>query len=183
MRKDDEYFMKLALEQASLALNNNWIPVGAVFVKDGRVITHGRKNGIHHPLFDHAEHNGCYQSLWSREGPQNLSGFTVYTTLEPCLMCLSMIMTSRVSRIVYGLDDPYGGGGFLLKHPELLPARFQKEHPVMEGGILQEDSKDLLRQFFSHQTKARNWSDRNNPLVRHVMGDRPKKAAKMTARK
>ncbi len=169
MERDDEYFMKLALEQAELALKNDWIPIGAVFVKDHRVITHGRKNGIVHPHFDHAEHNGCYQTLWSREGPRNLTGFVVYTTLEPCIMCMGMLMAARVSRIVYGLNDPYGGGGFMLANPAQLPARFQKERPVINGGVLQEESRDLLRQFFSKQVDAPNWSDKNNPLVRLVM--------------
>ena len=170
MHKSDEDFMRLALEQAGIALENDWIPVGCVFVRNCQVITHGRKNGIFHPLFDHAEHNGCYQSLWSRVGPRNLAGFTVYTTLEPCLMCISMLMTTRVSRIVYALDDPYGGGGFLLRNPEALPARFQKKRPIIEGGVLQEASRDLLRQFFSKQVGAPNWSDKDNLLVKSVMG-------------
>lgn len=161
--------MQLALEQAGLALTNNWIPVGAIFVKDQMVITHGRKNGMNHPLFDHAEHNACYQALWSREGPRNLEGFTAYTTLEPCIMCMSMLMTARVSRIVYGMRDPYGGGSFMLVNPGLLPDRFQKERPVIEGGVLEEASRDLLKQFFEKQT-GRNWSNRENALVKHVLG-------------
>lgn len=170
MHRSDKDFMRLALEQAELALQNDWLPVGAVFVKNCHVIAHGRKTGINHPHFDHAEHNGCYQALWSRNGPRNLAGFTVYTTLEPCLMCISMLMTTRVSRIVYALEDPYGGGGFLLSwRPSILPARFRKEHPSIEGGVLRDDSKDLLRKFFEKQTGAQNWSDKNNPLVRLAM--------------
>lgn len=169
MEPHDERFMLLALEQAELALKNDWIPVGSVFVRDLHVVTHGRKTGINHPLFDHAEHNGCYQALWSREGPRNLSGFTVYTTLEPCLMCLSMLMTARVSRIVYALDDPYGGGGVLLKNPSVLPARFREERPAIEGGVLRAASKDLLKQFFSKQVGAKNWSNKENPLVKLAM--------------
>ena len=147
MSEQDEGFMIKALEQAEIALNNDWIPVGAVFVKSGRIITHGTKNGMVHTLFDHAEHNGCYQALWSRDGPKNLSGFTVYSTLEPCLMCLSMLMTVRVSRVVFGLKDPYGGGSFILSDAKLLPARFRDEHPVIEGGILEKSSRALLRRF------------------------------------
>lgn len=163
---DDSAYMRLALEQAQIALSNDWIPVGAVFVKDGRVITHGRKNGITHTLFDHAEHNGCYQALWSREGPRNLEGFTVYSTLEPCLMCLSMLMTTRVSRIVYGLQDPYGGGTSILDHPELLPVRFRDQRPLLRGGELAEESRQLLRKFFEAHTDAGHWADRENPLVK-----------------
>lgn len=169
MDSNDERFMRLALDQARLALHNNWIPVGAVFVKDGHIIAHGCKTGTAHTLFDHAEHNGCYQALWSRQGPSNLRGFTVYSTLEPCLMCLSMLMTTRVSRIVYGLADPYGGGGFVLKHAKYLPARFKEERPEFEGGLLAKESAGLLREFFTKNEKNIHWSDKNNPLVRLAM--------------
>lgn len=169
----DEYYMRLALEQAEVALKNNWIPVGSIFVHNGRIVTHGTKTGLTHTLFDHAEHNGCYQALWSRQGPKNLEGFTVYSTLEPCCMCMTMLMTTRVSRIVYACEDPYGGGKTLLQNPELLPKRFKKEHPSIEGGVLERDSKLLLRRFFCSQpaTKEGNWSDPDNPLVRHVMSE------------
>jgi len=170
MDPHDEGYMRLALEQAKLALDNDWIPVGAVFVKDHRVITHGRKTGIPHPLFDHAEHNGCYQALWSREGPKNLEGFTVYSTLEPCLMCISMLMTTRVNRIVYGLGDPYGGGGFVLARPSYLPARFRDRRPAFEGGLMSEASRELLRQYFLKRKEGGHWADLDNALVKLVMG-------------
>lgn len=170
MREIDTTFMKLALAQAKLALDSKWIPVGAVFVKDDRVIAQGTKNGIAHALFDHAEHNACYQALWSREGPSNLKGFTVYSTLEPCLMCLSMLMTTRVSRIVYACRDPYGGGCQILENPACLPIRFKDERPTVEGGLLEAESKELLRQFFSlDHSGHKHWNDRINPLVQYVM--------------
>lgn len=168
MTDSDTKFMSLALEQARMALRNNWIPVGALFVKDGRIVANGTKTGMVHVLFDHAEHNGCYQALWSREGPKNLSGFTVYTTLEPCLMCLSMLMTTRVSRIVYACRDPYGGGTRILENPAVLPPRFQDERPAVQGGLLEDESKRLLRQFFSELKDSANWSNPNNALVKYV---------------
>ncbi len=173
MAQTDEDYMRRALEQAAIALKNNWIPIGAIFVDGGRIITHACKDGIHHPLFDHAEHNGCYQALWSRKGPRNLQGVTVYSTLEPCIMCMSMLMTTRVTRIVYGLEDPYGGGGFLVRNPDLLPARFRDERPTLQSGVLAKESAMLLRDFFNSQEGAPNWSNKENPLVMH--------AEKMTA--
>src|SRR3989344_6070804 len=133
---NEEGYMDLALEQAEVALNKGLIPVGAVFVHDNRVIVHGRKNGIIHTLFDHAEHNGCYQALWSRDGPRNLQG------------C-----------IVYALEDPYGGGVFMLADPSRLPERFRSEHPTIAGGLLREPSRTLLRQFFLKQAQDGHWTD------------------------
>lgn len=163
--ENDELFMRIALDHARVALSNEFIPVGAIFVKDGRIIGHGVKNGTVHTLFDHAEHNGCYEALWSRKGPQNLRGTTVYTTLEPCLMCLTVMMTARVSRIVYALEDPYGGGTSILGSPTLLPARFKNDYPVVEKGLLREESRLLLKKFFSRPRNNEFWKDTDNPLV------------------
>lgn len=164
----DVRFMKLALEQARLALQNNWIPVGAIFVKDSRIAAQGTKNGMIHILFDHAEHNACYQALWNRDGAKNLKGFTVYSTLEPCLMCLSMLMTTRVSKIVFACKDPYGGGGRLLENPAVLPVRFQNERPEIVGGVLESESKQLLREFFTTQQNSLHWNDQQNRLIQYV---------------
>lgn len=163
--ENDKMFMKIALDHAHVALANGFIPVGAIFVKDGRIIGHGVKNGTVHALFDHAEHNGCYESLWSRNGPKNLRGTTVYTTLEPCLMFLTVMMTARVSRIVYALEDPYGGGTLILDIPNRLPERFIRDQPVIERGPLREESRLLLREFFLTPTNNEFWKDVNNPLV------------------
>lgn len=173
MQDTDTRFMRLALEQARIAFRNSLIPVGAVFVHKERVIANGAKTGLPniHTLFDHAEHNACYQALWSRDGARNLKGVTVYSTLEPCMMCLSMLMTTRVARIVFACEDPYGGGCKLLEKPACLPMRFQDERPVAEGGLLREESRMLLREFFVSQkdTGQKNWSDPNNPLVQMAM--------------
>ena len=171
MDSNDMRYMRLALEQGELALANGWIPVGALFVKDNRVVTHGRKTGLLHPLFDHAEHNGCYQALWSRDGPKNLDGFDVYATLEPCVMCMSMLMTTRVRRIVYGFPDCYGGGGFMLSHPEHLPERFAEKRPTLVSGVLARESQLLLRRFFDAQRGSEHWSDQDNGLIKSVYAE------------
>lgn len=172
----DIEFMKLALEQAKIALEKKLIPVGAVLVLDYRIISFGTKKGLLHTLLDHAEYNACYealhhQNLWNTDGQKNLTGFTVYTTLEPCMMCLSILMTARVSRIVFGCKDPYGGGTILLRNPDVLPSRFLDGLPEVTGGVLEKEAKLLLRDFFEGLKKGghKNWSDPNNPLVKYIM--------------
>ena len=161
----DEQYMRLALSHAKNALAQGWIPVGAVFVRDGKIVSHGIKTGTVHPLFDHAEHNGCYQALWSSDGPSNLNGCTVYSTLEPCILCMAMLMTTRVSRIVYAFPDPYGGGSFLLHKNTVLPERFRNERPSLTEGVLRNESKKLLVRFFKDDTsRGGRWSNPNNPL-------------------
>jgi tRNA(adenine34) deaminase len=173
MQESDSVFMQLALDQAKVALANQWIPVGAVFVHRGHVVAHGVKSGHTHTLWDHAEHNGCYEALWSREGPKNLKDFTVYSTLEPCLICISMLITTRVSRIVFACEDPYSSGRGLLENPGVLPGRFKTERPICEGGILREESRALLRDYFNAQkdTGRENWSNPENPLVKMALAE------------
>lgn len=163
--RQDEQYMHLALAQAYNALRQGWVPVGAVFIEGSHVIAYGTKDGTKHPRFDHAEHNGCYQALWAgRDGPRDLRGVTVYSTMEPCVMCMSMLMTTRVERIVYAMEDPYGGGAYLLTSPD-RPTRFKEDIPMLEGGCLREESKVILREFFTQQSESSNWSDQANPLV------------------
>ena len=163
----DQNFMRQALEQATIALQNNWIPVGATFVdSSSNIIAHGKKDGTKHPRFDHAEHNGCYQALWAgRTGPRDLSDVTVYSTMEPCIMCMSMLMTTRVKRIVYGMEDPHGGGGFMVRNPDVLPHRFKEKRPQLDGNCLREESRTLLRQYFGNNPSP-SWQDKENALVK-----------------
>lgn len=166
----NEFFMSLALEQADVALKRDWIPVGAVFVNEhGDVVTHARKMGRFHAHFDHAEHNGCYQALWAgRNGPKDLQGITVYTTLEPCVMCMSMLLTTQVSHIVWGMEDSYGGGACFLRHQDIFPLRFRGVHtfPSFEEGCMREESRYLLKSFFLRRKEGEPWSNRENALVK-----------------
>jgi tRNA(adenine34) deaminase len=162
---DDEYFMRVALREAIRALTHKWIPVGAVYVRNGKIIAYGRKTGIPHARLDHAELNGCFDALPNRKECEHLEGVTVYTTLEPCLMCMSVLMTARVSGVVYGCEDPYGGGSFLLSDPN-LPPRFVGRLPSIKGGVLREESRQLLKQFFLQKPSSGTWSNSDNPLAK-----------------
>jgi len=167
----DREFMEQALRHARTALDNNWIPVGCVFVEKGRLIAHGIKTGQHHPRFDHAELNAVHQALWSLEGPKTLSGVTVYVTLEPCMVCMSTLMACRVERIVYGLADHYAGASHFLTKAVNMPPMYQKVKPRIEGGCLATESRALLHEFFSGNEQGKTWN-RNNPLVRYCLEKR-----------
>ena len=164
----DREFMEHALRHAKTALQNDWIPVGCVLVEKGRIISHGIKTGQHHARLDHAELNAINQALWSREGPRTLSGVTVYVTLEPCMVCMSMLMACRVARVVYGLKDHYAGAASFLTKASSLPPMYQKVKTRIEGGCLASESVALLREFFVHNEKGKTW-DRDNPLVKHCI--------------
>ena len=142
----DERFMRLALDEARLALDKNETPVGAVIVREGRVISRGHnlreseKNALSHAEII-AINAACRELLSWR-----LSGCTIYVTLEPCPMCAGAIINARLDRVVFGARDSKAGCmGSLI---DLTKVQFNHTMPVLEG-VLKEESGSLLREFFS----------------------------------
>jgi tRNA(adenine34) deaminase len=143
----DEDLMREALVLASDAARVGEVPVGAVVVKDGRVIGRGSNRPIssHDPtahaeivaLRDAAAHLGNYR----------LIGCHLYVTLEPCVMCVGAMVHARIERIVYGTRDPKTGAcGSIVDLPGL--ATFN-HHGTFQGGVLAAESAEILRRFFS----------------------------------
>ncbi len=143
----DVAFMQLALEQARLAGAAGEVPVGAVMVRDGVVVTGAGNRTIRdQDATAHAE------SLVIREasrlaGSWRLDGHTLYVTLEPCAMCAGALVLSRVDRVVFAAWDPKAGmaGSIadLLRHPRL------NHRPEVQGGVLEAEGGALLRGFFA----------------------------------
>jgi len=141
-----EDYMRQALSQARVAAEQGEIPVGAVLVdENGSVLaaTHNLTEASHSPLA-HAEmlalEEGC-----RKKGGWRLSDCALYVTLEPCPMCMGAIVHARVGRVVYGAKDARAGAcGSLLD----LTAYPLESTPKCEGGLLAEESKELLRSFF-----------------------------------
>lgn len=169
MSRDEDY-MKVALMIAENALPKKLIPVGAVFVQGESVIGVGGKTGKEHSRLDHAERNGCTSILNKNSGVASLEGVTVYTTLEPCHMCMGILLGLRISRIVYAFPDPYGGAGHVLRDPA-LPSRYQSQRPDIVGDVLRSGSARLLASFFRGQQDGEFWSGKDNPLVQLALNE------------
>ena len=143
---DDQHFMNLALAQAEAAAEMGEVPVGAVVVRNGEVISqaHNRREVDGDPTA-HAELIAMKEAA-KVIGDWRLEECTVYVTLEPCAMCAGLMVNARVQRCVYGATDPRGGflGTLddLSKHP-VLNHRFE-----VEAGVCGDDAADLLRTFF-----------------------------------
>ena len=143
----DEYFMRLALREATRALDHDDVPIGAVIVKDGEVIGSG-----HNERELRADPTAHAEMVALREAARALGSWRVldavmYVTLEPCAMCAGAIVLARMPRIVFGARDPKAGaaGSVLdvLNEPRL------NHRPQVESGLLEEDCADLLRAFFA----------------------------------
>jgi tRNA(adenine34) deaminase len=144
-----DYWMKKALDQAVLAYDNDEVPVGAVIVHQDRVIAeaYNQRETLNDPTA-HAEMIAITQAAEAL-GSWRLLDCTLYVTLEPCPMCAGAIVQARIPWVVYGTADPKAGACHSL-FQVTSDVRLNHQAAVM-GGVMQEDCRALLQQFFRHQ--------------------------------
>ena len=137
--------MKKALQEANYAFFKDEVPVGCVIVCNNEIIS--RSSNMVELLNDSTAHAEliAITSAQNNLNSKNLENCTIYSTLEPCIMCYGAIYWSKISRIVYGADDPKKG----YKSQKLKLNRKIKE----KSGVLESESKDLIDNFFK---KLRN---------------------------
>ena len=143
--KDREY-MQMALEKARLAPALGEVPIGAVLVMDGQVLSqvHNFREIWQDPTA-HAEVVAIREAA-TRLGTWRLTDTTLYVTVEPCSMCAGAIIQSRISRLVFGARDPKAGAcGSVFN----LPDERRLNHRVqVVGGLMEQESQDLMQSFF-----------------------------------
>jgi tRNA(adenine34) deaminase len=147
--REDEWFMRIALEEARRAGEEGEVPVGAVLVSAGEVIGRGRNRPI--ALGDPTAHA---EMLAIREGAAKARNYrlpdsTLYATLEPCAMCAGALLQARVRRLVYGAEDAKAGA---VKSLYGLLADDRLNHRVeVTSGVLEEECREILRRFFQER--------------------------------
>ena len=144
---DDAKWMRMALEEAQLALAEGELPVGCVIVRDNQLVAagHNLREQTGDPT-DHAEIVAIRRAAKAL-GDWRLTDCALYVTLEPCPMCAGAISQARLGRLVYGAADPkYGCAGSVYRIPE-DPAfnHFCKS----DGGVLADECAALLAEFFA----------------------------------
>lgn len=147
--QDDERFMREALKEAAAAVSADEVPVGAVVVRDGRII--GRGHNQRERLADPTAHAEmiAITAAAGAVGDWRLVGCTMYVTLEPCVMCAGAIVLGRIERLVYGADEPKGGACGSLYTITSDP---RSNHQVaITRGVLVDECARLLRDFFERQ--------------------------------
>ena len=143
---NDREYMMAALEQAHAASAEGEVPVGAVLVKDGKILacTHNRREATGNPM-DHAEVLALQEGA-AHLGSWRLEGSTLYVTLEPCPMCAGALVQARVARLVFGARDlklGAAGSRYNLVSDETTHHRIE-----ITDGILEEECREVLRDFF-----------------------------------
>ena len=148
---DDAAWMRLALEQAQMALAAGEVPVGAVVVREGQLVGKGfNRNLTDHDPTAHAEVVALRQAA-ALLGNHRLSRCKVICTIEPCAMCAGAMVHARISRLVFGAADPKAGAaGSVLdiaNNPRL-------NHRIeIVPGVLAEQCSELLKSFFAERRK------------------------------
>lgn len=153
MENDHYRYMRIALEEAKNALDAGEFPVGCVIVLDGEIVaTGGRQNSkIEFSEIDHAE-IVAIRNLQRLRPDIDRSRVTLYTTMEPCLMCYSTLLVNNVTKVVYGFEDVMGGGTNLpLK---VLNPLYSKLDVEVVPGIMREECLALFKTFFSSETNT-----------------------------
>jgi tRNA(adenine34) deaminase len=139
----DEYYMKLALNEAQRAFNEGEVPVGAIVVMNERVIAKGY-NQVE-KLTDSTAHAEiiALTAAFNFLGSKYLPEAVLYVTIQPCLMCSGALYWSKIGKVVYGAEDEKNGykriaGDRSPFHPKT----------IVEGGILQNECVQLMKDFF-----------------------------------
>lgn len=144
---EDRRFMRAALVEAEAAAERGEVPIGAAIVAEGEMIARaGNRTIADCDPTAHAEII-CLREAARKIGNYRILGATLYVTIEPCAMCAGAMIQARLSRLVYGSDDPKGGAVrscfSVLNHTQL-------NHRVeVTSGILAEETASLLKSFFS----------------------------------
>ena len=142
----DQQYMRMAIEQAQLAAQSGEVPVGAILVKDGQVISKAFNKPIaNHDPSAHAEMLALREAALAQEN-YRIPDSTLYVTLEPCAMCSGAMLHARIDRVVYGAPDPKtGAAGSVL---DIFASKRINHQTSVEGGIMSEECGQLLRDFF-----------------------------------
>ncbi|QDD12415.1 tRNA adenosine(34) deaminase TadA [Candidatus Methylopumilus rimovensis] len=151
MTDEDLKFMKLALELAKKAELKNEVPVGALVVRDGKIIGRGMNTSISdYDPTSHAEINAIREAAKAIKN-YRLKDCTIYVTLEPCAMCVGAIQHARIEKIIYGAPDPKTGAcGSMI---DLISVKEINHHAEALGGILEKECGQILKDFFLSKRK------------------------------
>ncbi len=148
-----EKYMKMAIEEAKIALQLDEVPIGAVIVKDGKVISksYNQKNATNivtkHAEIIAIEEANRYLGNW------RLIDCDIYITLEPCPMCMSAIQQSRIRRVYYGIENSDSVNKNIIE----MISNNSNTNPMVElmGGFLQEEILLLLTAFFKKKRQKK----------------------------
>lgn len=146
----DRAFMQEALQEARLAAAQDEVPIGALTVRDGQILSRAHNLRQTNRCATHHAELLAIEEACRRLGGWRLPGVTLYVTMEPCAMCAGAIINARVERVVYGVPDlRFGALGSLLD----LAALPLNHTPQVTAGVLADEARELLRSYFQEKRR------------------------------
>ncbi len=152
--KTDEFFMKLAIKEAKKAYKKDEVPVGAVVVKNGRIIS--KAHNLIKRLKDPTAHAEILAIKKASKKIKNerLLGMKLYTTLEPCSMCAGAIILARIETLVFGAKDPKTGAcGSVFK---IINNKKNNHRIKVIKGVLERECGEIIKNFFKEKRKKKS---------------------------
>ncbi len=142
----DERFMKAAIGQAQIALENGDVPIGAIIVYQNQIIAKGYNQ--RYKLNDPTAHAEIIALTAAAEyiGNWRLNGCSIYVTLEPCCMCAGALVLARMDRLVYGCEDPKAGASGSLYN--IVQDKRLNHRLEVTSGVLADECSVILTDFF-----------------------------------
>lgn len=145
---EDELYMREALRLASEAAERDEVPVGAVAVRDGKIIAMASNTREESKCATHHAEILAIEEACRALGGWRLPGVTLYVTMEPCAMCAGAIINARIPRVVFGAPDlRFGAFGSLIDLSE-VPLNHK---PEITGGVLRDEAADVLSSYFKRK--------------------------------
>lgn len=139
--------MQEALRQANIAKDLDEVPIGAVVVKNSKIIGRGfNQNILMHSVAAHAEINAINDAGQFLKN-YRLIDCDIYVTLEPCHMCAKAIVDARIKNLYFATPEPKSGA--IISIDNLLDKNFINHHVGYQYGLMQQESSELLKNFFS----------------------------------
>ena len=146
-------FMRMALLEAKKAAKEDEVPIGAVIVKDNKVISRGHnKREAKNDVTSHAEIEAIRKAS-KKLNDWQLIDCDLYVTIEPCVMCMGAIIQSRIKNVYYGSEDPKGGA--VVSSLNMKDIKNLNHYPSIEGGILKEECSKVIKDYFKNKRMSK----------------------------
>ena len=149
----NEKYMRAAIKEAYKAELKDEVPIGAVIVHDGKIIARAHNTRQTKQISTHHAEMLCIEKACKKLNSWRLEECDLYVTLEPCPMCAGAIQQSRIRKVVFGAYDPKGG--FFGSNFNINEVKGLNHYPEVEGGVLKEETAQLLKSFFRKKRERR----------------------------
>ncbi len=154
MNEKDIYYMRKALKEAYIAYEKREVPIGAVIVKDDKIISYG--HNLRETTKDPTAHAEiiAIRNAAEKIGDWRLENTILYVTLEPCIMCAGAILLSRIKEVVFATRDPKMGA--IFSKAQVFDIEGLNHKVIYREGILKEESEAILKKFFK-ELRMEKW--------------------------